>query len=176
MATVPTFITFVAGSVLTAAQLNATVRDAGNFWLTVKPALEVRQGISQSVPAAVWTSITMDVEDYDNDGMHSTSSNTSRATCVTPGRYLFIAGCDFTANTTGSRGYKLIKNGSASYAKQGQALSNTGTDVAYTTAVVLLLAAADYIEVQAWQNSGGALSTSNGDGQPRLQAMWLANA
>lgn len=176
MATVPTFLTFVAGSVLTAAQLNSNVRDAGNFWLTVKPALETIQASPQAIGTSTWTSVTFDTDVYDNDGMHSTVTNPSRATAVTAGRYLFLASLDFALNASGLRAVKFLVNGTTSYAKDGQLVAPTSTDVALFTGMMTYLSAADYVELQCWQSSGGSLNTGSGDGQPRLQAMWLANA
>lgn len=176
MATVPTFLTFVAGSILTAAQLNSNVRDAGNFWLTVKPALETIQTSPQAIGTGAWTSVTFDTDVYDNDGMHSTVTNTSRATAITAGRYLFLASLDFASNATGLRAIKFLINGTTSYAKDGQLAAPSGTDVALFTGITKYLNVADYLELQCWQSSGGNLNTGSGDGQPRLQAIWLANA
>ena len=58
--------------------------------------------------------MTWDSEDFDTDGFHSTSSNTSRITIPSGkgGKYLLVAQTTFASNATGVRIWKIFKNGS----------------------------------------------------------------
>lgn len=181
MATVPTFVTYSAGSVLTAAQLNSAVRDAGNFWLTVKPVCDVQANATQSIANGTPTAAVWGAETYDNDGMHSIVSNTSRVTAVTAGRYLFIANINYTANATGVRAMSIRNTLAASGTRGGGAVARP----AQATVVDSLdstwsdvMAVGDYVEVVTSQNSGGALNLVVNDlngGTASMQAFWLAN-
>lgn len=44
------------------------------------------------------TQLTFDSERWDTDGMHSTSTNTGRLTCVTSGLYLVFANVQWVAS------------------------------------------------------------------------------
>src|SRR3990167_2803983 len=58
--------------------------------------------------------ITLDSEYYDSHGMHSTSSNTSRLTCVLPGTYIAIGSFNWAAAAGGRRMGEIRLNGSTS--------------------------------------------------------------
>lgn len=184
MATVPSYRTWVAGEVLTAANLNSNVRDAGNFWLTNKPVCEARQATPQSIANSSWVSVTFDTNDYNNDSMHSTTTNTTRFTATTAGRYMFTAQCNFAANNTGARALKFaitrvagVGLVSGAINKVGQiAVPGSSLDISLCTTMVVYMAATDYVEAQVWQSSGGALNLASGDGQPRFQCLWVHNA
>ena len=50
-----------------------------------------------------WVAVTFDTERFDTDTIHSTSTNTSRLTINTGGKYLIGGAVTFTANATGQR-------------------------------------------------------------------------
>ena len=174
MATVPTFTTFVAGAVLTAAQLNANVRDAGNFFLST-PVCELRQTAAQSIPNSSVTAINFDTEDIDTDGMHSTSTNTSRATAVTAGRYQVSGGVGFAGNATVRRQASIAGNGTSLNAVSGLFPPGSASllrmvDQAKTT----YLAVGDYLQTLGFQESGGALNTVvDADHQSGMSVRWI---
>lgn len=117
---------------------------------------------TQSVSTASATALSMNAEDTDTPGMHSTSVNTSRVTIPSGGDGLFrVTGTvNFPANATGQRQAQILKNGSpVAYAISP---SQSGTyptlmQVHYTGAAV----ATDYFEVAAYQDSGGSLSVGS---------------
>ncbi len=177
MASVPVFRTWVAGEVVTAAYLNTNVRDSGNFFLA-KPIAELRQSVAQSIanfPTA--TAVTFDLEDIDNDSGHSTSSNTSRYTAQTPGRFQLSGGIAFAGNATGRRWACWYLNGSVLTGSQTTFAASTGSDIAIAarTKTVLLNGTTDYVELIAQQDSGGALNTYVGSSQAQsgLVVRWL---
>jgi hypothetical protein len=173
MATVPAEITWVVGQVVTAAQLNANLRDAINFLIS-PPLLVVRQTVAQSIATATWTGMTFDAEDKDSDGMHSTVTNTSRATAQTQGWYHLQETAGFAADATTNtlRGVAHHVNG-ANRAGKMQAL-NDNTDIALTSGAAVFLNVGDFAEAAAFQNRGSALNTASQDGNPRFQVRWVS--
>lgn len=160
MATLPSFRTWVAGEIVTAAYLNANVRDAGNFFLSW-PVFEGRQTVAQSIANSTSVAITFDTEDIDTDNGHSTVTNTSRYTPQTAGRFQISGGYTFVANATGVRNADIWKNGSgvnagsASYPANGSQISRYSTRAMTQTAN----GSTDFFEIAAFQTSGGALNT-----------------
>lgn len=160
MAVAPTVPQFLSG-VLTTTELNQ-LRDAINF-LYAPPRMKVRQTVAQSLPTATWTSILFDVEDYDTDpsgaGGHSTSVNTSRFTAVYAGWYLVSGGVTFGSNSSGFRATRWAVNGSAVNASQSTNVTIPAGNPHSVAARVdsVFLDVGDYVEMQGWQSSGGAL-------------------
>jgi hypothetical protein len=96
-------------------------------------------------------------ESFDNDGMHSTVSNTSRITIQTAGRYLFMATARFDSNGSGGmRRVSLLVNGTSSYGGM-QIIGAANDPVRIQATRALVLSAGEYVETTAWQNSGSGL-------------------
>jgi len=170
MATIPTFITWVTGQVVTAAQLNANVRDGGNFFLSW-PVAELRQTVAQSIANGTPTAVTFDTEDIDTDNGHSTVSNTSRYVGQTAGRFQVSGGVGFAASATARRSAQWFKNGSVINAGSAMVPATAANDmaVAARTMTVFLNGSTDFVELDAYQESGGALNTFvTGNGQPSM--------
>jgi hypothetical protein len=167
--------TWATNDGLTASLLNQHLRDNLNH-LYGAPRCRVRRTTTQSIATGTWTAITFDAERFDNDTMHSTSVNTSRITCVTAGQYM-IGGSIATANNaTGLRGIGVRING-ATYIT-GATYANVGAieECLLSTATYYALAAADYAELMARQDSGGALNiNANGNYTPEFWAVWQGN-
>ena len=175
MATVPSEMTAAAGAILTAAEWNSNVRDAINF-LIGPPTCACRQTVAQSIPNSATTAVTLDTEDFDNDGMHSTVTNTSRITAQTAGRYQLGGGVGFSGNSTGIRSAQWMLNGSlmAAGTAQMSAASTVVTDAPART-ISTFMNVGDYVEIGAQQTSGGALNTavSTAD-QSGVIVRWIA--
>lgn len=152
---IPSQQSFVAGNILTAAQLNDDVRDAINFLLD-PPACKIRltADVSRSSQASFNTDISMTTEIWDNDNIHSGGAPTL-LTIVTPGRYEVTAQAAITANTTGTRGVGINKNAVLEDFIRNRA-SETGTWSGSLT-VELDLIVGDDLSLCTFQNSGGAL-------------------
>jgi hypothetical protein len=114
-----------------------------------------------SIADTTWTTVTYNTERYDTDSYHSTSTNTSRFTIPTgkTGYFLISVTMAFSTNTTGSRNAKLIVNGSDIRNLSQQSSPSSFID---TFGAVLPLTAADYVELQVLQTSGGSLNLSQG--------------
>lgn len=171
MATVPVEITWVTGQIVTAAQLNANLRDAINFLIS-RPLLVVRKTAGQNITGTTWTAVTWDTEDKDNDGMHSTVTNTSRATAVTQGWYSHQVTMDWAASASNDRSLAWTING-AGRAGKVQHAATPIFDMAEHTGGYVFLNVGDFLEAAVWHNSTTSpLSTSNTDGDPRWGVLW----
>ena len=118
---------------------------------------KVYNSANQSITTATATVLTFDTEDYDNDTMHSTVSNTSRITLTTGGRYLLMGKVQFASNATGTRRVRIVLNGITVLAEVQVPASNVGV-VTLPILTVDTFAAADYVELEVYQDSGGALN------------------
>lgn len=178
MATVPAEITWVAGSIVTAAQLNLNLRDGINFF--VNPVIAVlRQTVAQSLTSAVFTSINMDTEDIDRDGGHSTVTNTSRYTAQTAGWYEALACVHYSANVTGRRITRWAVNAAAllaSFTSMASVATGTGSTGMDAVPRRVFLNVGDFLEVQGFQDSGGALNTQVGaENASYFSVLWVSS-
>lgn len=128
----------------------------------------------QSINTATYTALTWDLENYDTDSIHSTVSNTSRFTVPTGkgGKWLLSGTLQYASNSTGQRGGAIYING-VLYSYMNQLQSTGALDIILSSAVVLNLAAADYVEVYGWQNSGGALDVKGNTSGSIIQFSYL---
>jgi hypothetical protein len=180
MATWTTPKTWVAGSALTAAELNEQVRDDLTW---VKDALTVHGITSDTTPQAIKSdrygvsmsgddtaadatdaaiSFGNSTEEYDDAGFHSENTNTSRITIPTggAGTYVFTAWVSFESNATGRREAWIEKNGATSYNRTRIATSGAGATTAFTVSCDIRCQVGDYFVVRVRQNSGSTLNVS----------------
>jgi len=119
---------------------------------------------AQSVNNTTWTILTFDSENFDTSAIHSTGANTGRMTIPSGmgGYWRFTAYVQFAGNTTGLRAIDLYKNG-VSVGPMVRVGSPPTTNDVFTLTLnsVLSLVATDYIELYAYQASGGALNVGN---------------
>lgn len=149
-------------------------------FLNSPPMFQGRQTSgAQSIANGTFVALTFDVEDYDNYGGHSTSTNTERYTAVVAGVYMLCGSHSFaaSASTTTQRGSSWYKNGSQIEGSQVLHAVNSNTTWQFPTKTILTtLAVGDYIELRAFQNTGGALNTDVSF--PSVQSMmtlrWVA--
>jgi hypothetical protein len=127
---------------------------------------------SQSISNATWTALTFDSEVYDTDGMHSTSTNTNRVTCVTAGKYLVWGYVTFDANATGNR-YAAIKKNGTFYVIEMRSNFGSGSTTVLHVDLLIDLAEGDYVELFARQESGGSLNVNGGSAATVLAAQRL---
>ena len=176
MATVPSEVTVTAGTVLPAATWNTNVRDAINF-VIAPPLCLLRQTVAQSVGNNSFTALTMDTEDIDRDGGHSTVTNTSRYTAQTAGYYLHSGLVGWSGNATGRRASRWAVNGTAANSTDviNAATSASAIDVS-PAARIIYLNVGDYSELFAFQDSGGNLNTAvaTGSDQPGSSILWVS--
>jgi hypothetical protein len=175
---VPSYRTWTAGEIVTAAYFNSNIRDSGNFLIAV-PFAELRATTVQSVVASTFVAIGMDASDVDTDGGHSNVTNNSRYTGKTAGWFQVSGGVGFIANAAGQRGCQWAKNGTAINGSGGfmPFSASTGSFPAWViprTKHVQLNGSTDYVELQGFQTSGGALNTDvAGSGQSSMTVRWI---
>jgi hypothetical protein len=160
VAIVPSYRTWTDGETVTAAMLNSNIRDDGQFWVSSRARALLRQTVAQSLTSNTWAALTFDVEDLDNDGGHSTVTNTSRYTAQTAG-WLRAEGLVCITAGGSQRGARWAVNGTPINAGQVQ-LNAPAAGSADIPACgrLIFLNVGDYIELQGFQNSGGALNTA----------------
>lgn len=148
-------------TVLTADSAEAT----GLKWATPAGGAFVgcflSKSATQALTTATFTALTFNTEDIDTDGFHSTVSNTSRITIPTgkDGKYLVTPQVRFEGNATGRRILALYKNGVLVALNQFEQNPNTGA-ITVGNSFLISLVATDYIELFAYQTSGGNLNAN----------------
>lgn len=130
---------------------------------------------SISLVTATDTLLTFDNEVVDIDGMHSTTVNTSRLTCVRRGYYLIFSMLTFAAHATGTRyAYHILNNTSVMSYDAKNALAQAGVATNVQPWCLYPLAVGDYVETRAYQNSGGNLNVLRTlNYTPFFFAVWL---
>lgn len=129
-------------------------------WYT-NPSVKLTRNANQSINHATFTAQNFGAgtEDTDPTGMHDTGSNTSRITIATAGYYL-IGGEAWYASAAGAIRQNDIRiNGTATtVATHNGATVGAGNNTIVNIVGGFLAAAADYIELFTYQDSGGAIN------------------
>jgi hypothetical protein len=167
------------GNSVSAANWNADV--VNNIkWLAgesgSKPFCRAYNSAAILVATATSTALTFNSERFDNAGMHSTVSNTSRITVPAggAGQYLFGGSVAFAGNATGQRVIEIMVNGTTLITRK-TALGLSADECGMETVTMYPMAVGDYVELRVYQNSGGNLNVVVGGAySPEFWAMWMA--
>lgn len=151
------------GDVPTSTELN---------WPWRRPALLAYRSSVQSIATATYTAVAWNAESWDTAGMHSTSTQTERLWIRTPGAWEVTAQVAFSSNATGARTVVVRKNGVA-YVARLQQMPATGVATISPVHAEVTVAAGDYLEVLAYQSSGGNLDVAAGRDYTWVSARWL---
>lgn len=162
MATVPVQSAVAVGQRNTATLHNDDVVDAVNFLLQEPYALPY-QSAGQTLTTSVWAAVALASEEADTDVMHDNATNNSRVVAKTAGLYLVCAQAFHTAvNTTGNRQAQVRKNAAGAVGSGTSVLilsrdANPSASLASMNVGhrLIALAANDYLEMFAFQSSGG---------------------
>jgi len=155
-------VTFLKGT-------NSTEYYNGSAWVAISASASSFSGVSltksaaQSISNATTTTITWDVEDYDTDNFHSTSSNTDRITIPAgkAGKYLIQARVSTVANASGIRSAGVQKNGSTAIVNMDLNNQSSGADSVLILDKTITASVGDYFNVFLYQTSGGSLNTES---------------
>jgi hypothetical protein len=130
-------------------------------------------GVFQTIANATYTAIPFSNENFDTDGFHSTTTNTSRITIPTGlgGYYLVNMTQRWDPSTGVAKTMQLYKNGSAVFTYDTGAA--TGLYPMYSRSTIVKLNAGDYIEMYVYQNSGGNLVFYGRDEEQPFQVQFL---
>jgi hypothetical protein len=159
------------------------IRDALRFLLD-PPRCRVRSVAAQSIATASYTALQFATEDYDNEatasylsgtGMHDPAVNNTRITIQTAGTYLLTGQCGWAGNTTGRRGMRWDVNGVVLAGAQSIWAPSTTQGIAIPAPVLMVpLSVGDFVELKAFQESGGALATvATSESQSRADVRWI---
>ena len=118
---------------------------------------------TQAISTSTYTIVTFDNEIIDTDGFHSDVTNNGRITIPAGkgGKYLITAALHYAANATNSRRLLITKNGDASTGTAQADQRTGGFSGAASEAVfsgIISLDAADYIVINAFQDSGSTVN------------------
>jgi hypothetical protein len=91
--------------------------------------------------------------------MHDTVTNNSRLTCRYAGKYLISGSVEYAANATGVRLTSIRHStGATNIASMCTAAASAGDATMHTVATIYDMAVNEYVELTAYQSSGGALN------------------
>lgn len=119
----------------------------------------IRITSNQTISNATWTAVNWNSEDFDTDGFHDNSTNSSRITIPSgkAGKYLFRTSIGFVSgNSSGRRVMTFYKNGSSLAKSYSEVPAAEFTY--FGTSMIIDLVATDYIEIFVFQSSGGDLA------------------
>lgn len=123
---------------------------------------------AQSIANGTATPLTFDQEIFDNDTMHSTSSNTSRLVATTPGLYIIGGHCTFDTNATGLRALYIQFNGTGANLVESNVAKRSDNYWNGVVVTIYRLTAGQYVEMSVYQDSGGSLNVLAG-----TQTFWM---
>lgn len=161
MGTVPVMHVWVTGEIVTAANLNADTSTLGNFLLAA-PMTFVRQTSFQTLVNSTFPALQWNVADVNSDSSWSIASNT-RLTSNTAGWYDVSAAWTLVGTATAGRRITVLAvNGAQLNAGQvsipaGGLASTSGIAPAH----LVFLNSGDYLEIQAFQDSGANQNTGS---------------
>ncbi len=120
----------------------------------------VKKSATQSLATATIAAVTFDQEEFDTDSYHSTASNTSRLTVPKAGKYLICANLTFAPQTAGTRFAWFGINGDGTNYRLALSggMDPELDDCGLSCFAIEDLAANDYVELFAYQSSGGNLN------------------
>lgn len=160
---VPTPRTWADNDSLNTTNLNTGVRDPIQFAQNPSAAVAERS-TTQSIPNAVGTAVSFDVEHFDNDAMFAPTS--TQITVVEDGLYDLSGFVSWASNATGYRSVQLALNGTRIVGNLQS--THTGVAVGVSVACTRNLTAGDNITLVVDQNSGSALNVDTTLGRPQL--------
>lgn len=175
MAGLVTVTTPVAGTPISSSLYGIPV--AGDIPILAQPPLaKMRNSTTQSIATATVTALTWDTEDYDTVGGHSTSSNTSRYTCQTgyAGYYRLNGTVWWAGSAAGSYRRCLFSVNGSTVAGSCNSEPPVAGIISVISSTIVFLNVGDYVECDAQQDSGGALSTTGtGSTQSWFEVQWI---
>ncbi len=132
-------------------------------YLTSVAARVYNSSATVTIANATYTALPWDAENYDTTTFHDNSTNNSRLTIPSGhgGKYLFTGQVAFDANATGIREIKLVVDGGTSFAFSSSAAFSAHYLI-LNIAAIYFFNAGMYIELYAYQSSGGTLKWNMG--------------
>ena len=127
------------------------------------PVCFVTASAVQSIPNAALTTLNWDVNTWDANGLHSTSSNNSNIYIKSPGMYEISAQVTFAGAAGGQRMARLFWNTTFIDRSLVVLPPAAGVDTSLVTKAYFYAKAGDYFSVKVYQDSGGALNLKSNE-------------
>jgi hypothetical protein len=177
MGTIPVPPTFTAGQLLTSAELTA-ITAVQDFWAS-PPQCQAYNSAAVNTTTGVTLTVPLDSESYDvvqsgDTAMHDNVTNNSRIYCRTAGKYQVDGYLSFQSNATGLRRLDITMNGLPQVQATSPAVSGASTNI--QAGKTLVLAVGDYVELLAFQTSGGTLALNSSAPGPCTLTVRLLSA
>lgn len=152
-----------AGSRVTGTTYEADITDAMNFMANVPYAVLLQTVSTQTLTTATWTTLLWDnpssANMVDTYGGYNPGSSQSRYTAVVAGTYRIRGLASFANNATGLRATKILKNGTPIQGSSDRRAAPSVSGATSECEWFVPMAVSDYVEIQAYQSSGGNLAT-----------------
>jgi hypothetical protein len=137
-----------------------TVMVSGNM-----PAFSYYATSDQAFSNATSTKVTYPTSLYDTTGGMYNSS-TSRFTPTVAGYYQVNAFFEYySTGSTAVRSINIYKNGGNYRRSQQQTAATNANTLAFVSAIIYMNGSTDYLEIYAYQSTGGSLSNASSNGQ-----------
>lgn len=151
----------------------------GSSQISTLPVARVYNTTDITCNNATATKLTFDTERLDSEAIHSTSSNTSRLTCVTAGVYQITGNVEWDSNATGRRILEILLNNTTTIASSSKTPSTANPAPRQQLTTIYKLAATDYVELQAYQDgTTGPVAVkvkALGNYSPEFMMHWLGD-
>ena len=124
----------------------------------VTPKAKVYLTANQSVASAGWAKLAFGAEAYDHGGLHDNATNNTRLTAPVAGVYDVSGIVEFAASSAGNRDVTILKNNTTIVAYVTRSPTAGGYPIYVPITTKVALQAGDYLELRAYQDTGGALN------------------
>jgi hypothetical protein len=132
------------------------------------PAAEVTNSSTQAIPNGAETNLTWNTNRLDNDGLHSTTTNTDELVAPVSGTYIVTAMTAWAGNGTGTRTLQLNRLSTTNplqvtdtFASSDE-IGETDSGVEFQdVAGITHLSAGQAVVAEVFQDSGGTLNAQN---------------
>lgn len=163
------FLTTPTGSDWAARKINMQISPSGYLYYKVGTAQVYKSSAPQTLTNATYSVVSFDSEKWDNRSVYD-GINTTRLLAQQDGKYQVSSTVGFAANGNGARIINFRVNGNLSDRYGYQSTISIGSDLitVISSSTTLDLKAGDYVEVYAYQNSGGDLNLLNETNQPGI--------
>jgi len=137
----------------------------------------VYNSLDQSIGAGTTTAVSFDSERFDTSDLHgvavcSAANDKCRLYAPVAGLYLATGHAVWASNATGFRILQIRLNGGLPLASDHR-LATAGA-TSHSVATVTRLTATDYVDLAAWQNSGGSLNiVASANDSPEFTLTWI---
>jgi hypothetical protein len=142
-------------------------------------AARVIRTSAQTIPNNTWTAVSFSQATFDDRpselSTHWSSGTPTRLTCRVAGTYYVYGSVMFTANTNGDRMIGIRLNGSQFwFTSNTRAVTVATLNTILDVSGIIKLNIEDYIELMAFQNSGGGLNIPYDANNPHSPALGMA--